>query len=97
MKEIVINGRTLGGSINGIPPLEALACNIPVIVSDIPVMREIYKNSVRYINPNECDVDLDRLITEEVSDSKAVLNNYSCEKTGKQWIGIINEYFGSEK
>lgn len=33
----------------GLPPLEALACGRPAIVSDIAVFREIYGNSVAYV------------------------------------------------
>lgn len=33
----------------GLPPLEALACGRPAIVSDIPVFREVYGDSVLYI------------------------------------------------
>jgi glycosyltransferase involved in cell wall biosynthesis len=35
----------------GIPPLEAQNYGIPVIVSDIEVFREIYADSVYYVNP----------------------------------------------
>lgn len=33
----------------GIPPLEAMACGIPVIVSNIPVFREVYDDAPIYI------------------------------------------------
>lgn len=36
----------------GIPPLEAFASYTPVIVSDIPVFREILKDNAFYIDPN---------------------------------------------
>lgn len=37
----------------GIPPLEAMSVGCPVIVSDIPVFREIYDNAAVYFNQNE--------------------------------------------
>ncbi|MCX7820909.1 MAG: glycosyltransferase family 4 protein [Brevinematales bacterium] len=36
----------------GLPPLEAMAHNCPVILSDIEVFQEIYEDSVIYCNPN---------------------------------------------
>ena len=35
----------------GIPPLEALSCNVPILVSDNLCMHEIYGDSATYINP----------------------------------------------
>lgn len=35
----------------GIPPMEALACGAPIVVSDTPVMHEIYKKNCLFINP----------------------------------------------
>jgi glycosyltransferase involved in cell wall biosynthesis len=37
------------GEAFGLPVLESLSCGIPNIVQDIPVMREIYKDSVIYV------------------------------------------------
>ncbi len=37
----------------GLPALEALANNCPVIVSDIPVFHEILKNSATYFDPHD--------------------------------------------
>ncbi len=34
----------------GIPPLEAMSCGTPAIVSDIPVFREIYESAPIYVN-----------------------------------------------
>ena len=39
----------------GIPPLEAQNYGIPVIISDIEVFREIYGESVYYVNPHESE------------------------------------------
>jgi len=36
----------------GIPPLEAMNFNCPVIASDIPVFREIYKDAALYVDPS---------------------------------------------
>jgi glycosyltransferase involved in cell wall biosynthesis len=35
----------------GIPPLEAMACGIPVIVSNIDVFREIYEDVPIFVKP----------------------------------------------
>nr|AIA95546.1 CAZy families GT4 protein [uncultured Fibrobacter sp.] len=36
----------------GLPPLEAMAAGCKnIICSDIPVLREVYENSVKYMNP----------------------------------------------
>ena len=37
----------------GLPPLEAMACGCPVLVSDIPVLREVCGEAARYFNPLE--------------------------------------------
>lgn len=39
----------------GIPPLEAQSCGCPVLVSDIPVHREILQESVIYCNPYDVE------------------------------------------
>lgn len=35
----------------GIPPVEAMSCGAPVMVSDIPVFREILQEAAVYVNP----------------------------------------------
>lgn len=37
----------------GLPPLEAISCECPVIASDIAVHKEILKNLVTYFSPND--------------------------------------------
>lgn len=39
----------------GIPPIEALYCGTPAVVSDIPVHLEIFKNTVKYFDPRDID------------------------------------------
>lgn len=48
----------------GLPPLEALAAGIPVMCSDIPVLREIYKDKVTYFNPYRVD-DIQKCLKNE--------------------------------
>lgn len=35
----------------GLPPLEALSCGLPVIASDIPVLREVLGSNALYVDP----------------------------------------------
>lgn len=67
----------------GIPPLEAMSSGCPVVVSDIPVMHEIFGNSAHYIDPNNTDVDLDELLKQSVSSSETILKKFSWEKCAK--------------
>jgi glycosyltransferase involved in cell wall biosynthesis len=39
----------------GLPPLEAMACGTPAIVSDIPVMREVCGDAAVYVDPKNPD------------------------------------------
>ena len=53
----------------GIPPLEAMACGTPTIVSDIPPLREICSNASLYICPLDTE-DIAKKIMLLVSDIK---------------------------
>lgn len=46
----------------GIPPLEAQKCETPVIVSDIPCFREVFKDSVLYCNAHDINSLMNRMI-----------------------------------
>lgn len=39
----------------GIPPLEAMACGTPAIVSDVPAIREVVQDAGYYFDPNRTD------------------------------------------
>lgn len=67
----------------GIPPMEALACGAPVIVSDTPTMHEIYQNTAHYIDPYNPDVDLDAILSEPVAPAEEVLKKFSWKRSAE--------------
>lgn len=75
----------------GIPPMEALACGAPIIISDTETMHEIYGDAAHYINPDDSNVDLGRLLAEPVAEPERVLSRFSWEKTAK----ILYEYLSA--
>lgn len=76
----------------GIPPLEAMSVGTDCIVSDIPVHREIFGRAAHYVDPRDFDIDLDRLLSEELKESKEeVLSKYSWEKAARQWLQLIKD------
>lgn len=75
----------------GIPPLEALCVGSSVVVSDIPVMHEIFGDAVRYINPNNTNVNLEELLATPVAPTAPVLEKYSWQKSAEMLKKVIEE------
>lgn len=74
----------------GIPPMEALAENAQIIVSNTSCLPEIYRKSAHYIDPYQLEnIDLDKILAEHVEDLEAVLNKYSWEKSAKTLYSLI--------
>jgi len=78
----------------GLPALEAIANNCPVIVSDIPVFHEILKNSATYFNPYSAD-DLAEILKNAAKNRPPVdpdiLKNYSWQKMAKQTLEVYEK------
>jgi glycosyltransferase involved in cell wall biosynthesis len=84
----------------GLPPLEAQDCGVVALVSDIPVMREIYGDSVLYFDPHS-DADIRRALVSAISDTDLVerkclegtlnVNNYSWEVAAQKYKEMFEE------
>ena len=75
----------------GLPPLEALACGAPVIISNSTCLPEIYEDCAHYIDPDNYDVDLERLMSEKVALPDKILSKYSWDKSAQKWYDLILE------
>ena len=74
----------------GIPPIEAMAEGVnKVIVSDTPVMHEIYGESVIYVCPEKYDYSISDLLKKETFGIERVLNVYSWEKSAKKMKSLL--------
>lgn len=76
----------------GIPPLEAISTGAKAVVSDASCMREIYGNTVYYIDPYNPDVDLDNLLKGQVSDSAEILKKYSWNASAERLYELLYEF-----
>lgn len=76
----------------GLPPLEALSCGCPIIVSNITSLPEIYGNCAHYINPNEPNINLDKLLEEKVDSPEEILKKYTLENTAKRILKVIESF-----
>mgnify|MGYP005853213397 FL=1 len=84
----------------GIPPLEAQSCGCPIVISDIPVFREIYRESAMFFNPYNPE-DIAQKIIKVINDSslreklrqKGFENakQYKWESSAKQFFKILDE------
>ncbi len=73
----------------GLPPLEALACGAPVIVSNAASLPEIYGKCAHYIDPSQPDVDLDALLKEPVEPPAPLFEKYSLDNSAKQLFELL--------
>ncbi|MBP8959028.1 MAG: glycosyltransferase family 4 protein [Bacteroidales bacterium] len=85
----------------GLPPLEAQACGCPVIVSDIPVFREVYKDSVIFCDPYKPDdiaskIDMvlqsANLRQELIEKGFTNARNYDFYDSAKKLLSIVKKY-----
>lgn len=76
----------------GIPPLEALSVGAKAVVSDASCMREIFGDTVYYIDPGNSDVDLDELIKEKPENVSELLKKYSWHSSAKILSDIIKKF-----
>ena len=83
----------------GFPPLEAMSCSCPTLVSDIDVLKEIYLDGTYYFKSNNINDLVDKMnillenneITNNIiNKSKKVINRYSWDICGMQTTEIIN-------
>lgn len=72
----------------GIPPLEALSVGAKVILAKSSCLPEIFGNSGYYINPNNTNVDLDEILSNQVESVDKVLNEYKFDR----FAGMIHEH-----
>ena len=75
----------------GIPPLEALACGAPVIISNAASLPEIYGSCAHYIDPFKPDVNLEALLAEPVSSPAPLFEKYSFDNSAKKLYAILKE------
>lgn len=75
----------------GIPPMEALACGAQAAVSDTPCMREVYGESVRYVDPNVPCAGLDALFSETVGVADKALGKYSWRESAQRLLASIEK------
>ncbi len=87
----------------GIPPLEAIFYNIPIAVSDIPVMREICGNYASYFSPYDIK-NLDNIIKKAQAISKSndfkkehpIIKRYNSKNQEIQLGQVLNKILRNE-
>lgn len=82
----------------GITPIEALYCGIPVLLSDLPVFKEVYGDNVIYHernNPEDMKEKLETIISDEVlqnkivEDCQPIIRDFTPEKFANRWDEAI--------
>lgn len=83
----------------GIPPLEAVSAGVKhIIVSDTAVMREVFGESVIYVDPKIVPTDLNDLLKDNYIEREQILGKYSWISSSEKLSKIIcNEQMLDEK
>lgn len=86
----------------GIPPLEAMHCQCPVLASDNPTHRGSMGDAAYYVNPYDIDeiangmnkliyhIDADKISSQFVLKGKEIIKQYSIESVQKAWAELFD-------
>lgn len=83
----------------GMPPIEALYFNKPVVVNDIPVFREIYGNLAKYIDCTKLDENIE-MYTAKIIDTININNvdyriqimqKFNNETSARKFLNLIQQ------
>jgi len=84
----------------GLPPLEALSFGVPVLLSDIPIFREIYEDVPEYFDPLSVEdiagklrrwVDRNANLSVEPANVSRILSKFDREKVLDSYISLLEE------
>ena len=82
----------------GLPPIEAMSCGCPILVSDIPVLREVCGNAATYFNPLDIN-DIRQTIKHFLATGHRPTpitqhpSSNTWEASAKALISLLNEKF----
>ena len=76
----------------GLPPLEALSCGAPIIISNTTCLPEIYGKTAHYIDPDKPDINLNDVLKESVESPDLLLKTLTVENSAKQLYEVIREF-----
>ena len=86
----------------GIPGLNAMAANIPVVCSNIPTLREIYQDAALYFDPNDpkdIAIKINEVLTDKktrtvlVEKGKEQVKKYSWQIMAKETLRVYESIF----
>lgn len=78
----------------GLPPMEAIRAGTIAAVSDIPVLREIYQNSVFYFNPldvNSIKLSLEKITKIDKNQRELIIKNSQNYLKKYSWLKMAKE------
>lgn len=75
----------------GIPPLEALYCGAKIIISNASCLPEIYGNTAHYIDPQNPNINLDKILEEKVESPEKLFKKYSLDNSAKKLYELLKE------
>lgn len=79
----------------GLPLLEAMAYNLPILASDIEIFRELAGNNISYFDPLKftgLDKEINKLLIEKrIINYSSVIDLFSWEKTVDEMEQVMNE------
>jgi glycosyltransferase involved in cell wall biosynthesis len=87
----------------GLPPLEAMACECPVIISSIPSLMEVCGDAAYQVDPYDVDDianGMHKIATEEklrkflIGEASKRVTMFTWEKSAQQLLDILNEVAG---